>query len=37
MQIPRKGEADKVIFKAFILNSKLLKKQRKKMEVYQEE
>ena len=25
MQIPREGEAEKVIFKAFILNSELLK------------
>lgn len=25
MQIPRQGEAEKVIFKAFILNSELLK------------
>lgn len=30
MQIPRKGETEKVIFKAFILNSELLKNQRKK-------
>lgn len=29
MQIPRKGEAEKVVFKAFILNSDLLKNQRK--------
>lgn len=29
MQIPRKGEAEKVVFKAFILNSELLKNQRK--------
>lgn len=30
MQIPRKGEAEKVIFKAFILNLELLKNQREK-------
>ena len=30
MQIPKEGEAEKVIFKAFILNSELLKNQRRK-------
>lgn len=30
MQIPRRGEAERVNFKAFILDSKLLKNQRKK-------
>lgn len=30
MQIPKEGEAEKVIFKAFILNSELLKKPKEK-------
>lgn len=30
MQITREGEAEKVIFKAFILNSELLKNQKRK-------
>ena len=30
MQITREGEAEKVIFKAFTLNSELLKNQKRK-------